>query len=351
MASDDWAVIIGINHYPDLGDLLGPENDAKAFFQWVNSKDGGDVPASQIRLVLSSNYTGPFDPGKARPTVADVEDHFIDLDVLAQNISAAGKGLKVGRRLYLYFSGHGCAPVFDEAALLMANATRGRLFHIPGRLWANWFYQAGYFEEVVLLMDCSRERYPRVALNVPPFIDVMSPDAVRGKRFYGFAAKWSGMSRERSMPDGKVHGAFSAALLEGLRGAASEPNGEITAVSLANYLYGNMKTFLAPEASSDPSISLEPDLVFDAKDRFVLARVPSEAIPTYSVTIELPDESKGRSVQILDSSFQRIAESQSGTSETWQLNLRRGIYLVRIEGLEWNRIFEVRGTGGVHVSR
>jgi hypothetical protein len=59
---------------------------------------------------------------------------------------AHGDGAVVGRRLYLYFAGHGFAPTDTETALLMANATRTRGgHHIPGRSYAEWFYRAGYF--------------------------------------------------------------------------------------------------------------------------------------------------------------------------------------------------------------
>ena len=41
MAADDWAVVVGVRSYPDLGHLDGPENDAQAFYQWVTAPGGG----------------------------------------------------------------------------------------------------------------------------------------------------------------------------------------------------------------------------------------------------------------------------------------------------------------------
>ncbi len=44
MAKDDWAIVVGIRFYPELDNLDGPENDAKAFRNWLVSPTGGAVP-------------------------------------------------------------------------------------------------------------------------------------------------------------------------------------------------------------------------------------------------------------------------------------------------------------------
>src|SRR5262249_3248208 len=159
-------------------------------------------------------------------------------------------GQRVGRRLYLYFSGHGCAPRFEEAAVLMANATRRRVYHLTGMPCADWFYRSGYFEEVVLLMDCCRGRYEKGGTYIPPWVDLTRPEVVdRSQRFYGLAAEWSRLARERVLPGGESRSVFTMALLAGLRGAAYDPATQftdpatgkrmarVTAASLKNYLY------------------------------------------------------------------------------------------------------------------
>ena len=359
MAADDWSLVVGINAYPELGDLNGPESDANDFYAWVTSASGGNVPGNQATLILSSqfnpaSFTGAND---AKPTVERVQQAFDDLVTKAQANQAAGQGLKVGRRLYLFFAGHGFAPVFDEVVLLMANATRIMAgYHIAGRLFANWYFRSGYFDEVVLFMDCCRESYPKAPLNVPPYIDITAPDApVIGKRFFGFGSKWSKNSWERMMPDGKVHGVFSYSLLQGLRGAAADPTGNITATSLGAYLYNNMKTFLAPEDVADPDIAKEPDLYYDPNtgNVFIFATVVPEKIP---VTIMLPTDATGKTVQILGDKFQSVV-SQSVTAAMappgkWQVSLLRGTYMVQIVGSASQKVFEVTGTeqGGLCVN-
>jgi uncharacterized caspase-like protein len=35
MACNDYALVVGISKYPALGDLSGPENDARDFRDWL----------------------------------------------------------------------------------------------------------------------------------------------------------------------------------------------------------------------------------------------------------------------------------------------------------------------------
>jgi hypothetical protein len=283
----DWAIVIGIWDYPDLGDLGGPENDARAFAAWVQSPTGGGVPAERVRLVLSSGFETAESASRAQPAPGHIEALFDELDDLAQASSGRGEGLRVGRRLYLYFAGHGCAPLLDESVLLTANATRRRAgYHIPGKPWANWFYRAGYFDEILLFMDCCRESYPQAPLNVPAYIDVTAPDAVeRGRRFYAFGTKWSRLSRERQMADGTVRGVFTSALMKGLEGAAAEPDGRITASSLAGYLFTGMKGFLSEGDLEDPLIPKTPDIeMHPAVDpEFVIVTAPASPSVSFEV--------------------------------------------------------------------
>ena len=139
MAQDDYAVVVGIAGYPKLGDLDGTENDAIAFSEWLVSADGGDVPRQNVKLVLSSDYPYNGRPTEALPTTALVDQKF---DELIED--GLGQGGRLGRRLYMFFAGHGIAPDIDETALLMANAAvpvrTGH--HIPARAYAKWFRRA-----------------------------------------------------------------------------------------------------------------------------------------------------------------------------------------------------------------
>ncbi len=262
-----------------------------------------------------------------------------------------GRGLRIGRRLYLYMSGHGFTPRDDQTGLLTANATRMRVgpgFHILGQYNADWFYKAGCFDEIVLFMDCCREIYQVPALNMP-YRDLIDEDAVnRVKRFYAFGTKWSRLSREKKI-DGVIHGVFTAALLKGLKGAACEPNsgGQITVDSLRNFLYNNMKNFLTPKELTDPDIPKEPDIP-NFGSSFVLATVP---VPKYPVTIHVPPDLVGKKAEILDGKDFNVVESTTAAPPVWPVSLERGKYLAEVlgDGLRRTTI-TVSGTGGVDVS-
>ncbi len=345
MGQRDWAVVVGIRHYPELGDLNGPENDALAFRDWLVAPNGGAVPQKQIQLILSSDFNVPFSSAvNAEPNTQRIQMAFENLQELATANSNKGNGLLVGDRLYIYMSGHGCAPRFKDAALLTANATRLRVgYHILGRLFAEWFMRSGYFNQVLLFMDCCRESFPQATPNIPPYIDVIAPEAIdTAKVFYGFGTKWSHLARERTI-NGKSRGVFTVALLAGLNGEACEPDGTITAASLGDYLYNNMKQFLKAEDLNDPEIAKEPDLEYDANagKSFVIATV---APPMYPIVIHLPPSAAGKKVEILGDKFQAVA-STNGVPPAWNVNLPRGMYMAQVLQSDLQTSFDVPGGG------
>jgi hypothetical protein len=362
-STDDWAIVVGISRYPELGDLGGPENDARKFYEWVTSPAGGGVPDVRAKPLLSSHFP-PFSKAiDALPTEEKVLRLFEELDELAQLRRAAGE-LTVGRRLYLYFCGHGCATDFEDAALIMANATPRRIYHVPGKPWADYFFRAGYFREIVLFMDCCRERQERVFPSIPPWLSQDLPEALdEGRRFYGFGAKWSRTVREKEYPlgSGKFRGVFTLALLDGLTGAAYDPTTQftdqatgklrahVTSSSLGNFLYNNLKSYLSLADMADPLIAKNPDLVYDreAVNSLIFATVD---VPLFSVEIRLPSGlrsgANGMLLQIRRENFAVILE-QYVAGRFLTVSLSRGNYEARIRGTgHEGRLFQVTGVTG-----
>ena len=105
----DYAVVIGIKDYPAFdadNPLTGPENDAQAFYDWLISADGGDVPSANVELIISSKCGSPFaDARTARPIVNEIQNAFENLQDIAARNEDKGNGYRVGRRLYIYMSG------------------------------------------------------------------------------------------------------------------------------------------------------------------------------------------------------------------------------------------------------
>ncbi len=118
MANGEWAIIVGINNYPDpdIGPLQGPETDALEFYRWVTNEQKLPVPnpddpkaplvpgVKQAKLILASHFGVPATSAiNAEPTVQAVYRAFDELDEIAVANSNAGGAMAVGERLYSVF--------------------------------------------------------------------------------------------------------------------------------------------------------------------------------------------------------------------------------------------------------
>lgn len=210
MATDDHAIVVGIGRYSSssLADLEGPVNDAEAVVEWLREPEGGDVPPGQIQTVTSAQFSG-----EPRPVANDLYGAFENLIDLGEQKNPA----PVGKRLYIFMSGHGFGPAVREAALLMANAAPRRWGHnICGGAVADYFAAGGLFEEIFLLMDCCRDALTPAKASVLPWDPEAGERPPASRWIYGFATGFD--SRTREMPiDGEVRGVFTTAVLEALR--------------------------------------------------------------------------------------------------------------------------------------
>ncbi len=230
----------------------------------------------------------------------------------------------------------------------MANATRRRLnYHVPGRVVANAFYRSGYFKEVILLMDCCRDSYPSAHLNVPPFVTTTAVNAaIDGKRFFGFGTKWSRKSRERVFGNA-TRGVFSVALMDALRGAAAEPNGDVSANSLGNWLYSNMQTYLEPVDLENPDIPKEPDLVWDRSvTDFIIAKTTPKK---YALTSTFALNLTGQTVSIMAGGDLTEIDKHIINGGPWTVQLPTGKYLVLVQNGQ-RKVVVINGKGAVDVS-
>ena len=303
MADDDYAIIVGIRRYPTLGappnqtmDLEGPDRDAADVEDWLLRADGGAVKAEHIRTIASSAYPDPFPGGHAAPRRSQVVKAFRWLDGIAAENSRTMTRFGVGRRLYLYLSGHGFARRRSDGSVFMADANRTTFAHLEAAAWADWFYRATYFDEYVLWMDCCMN--PEVPM--PPEdvgFGTVQPTS-SPPMFSAFAARFPSYSVEARMDDGQVHGAFTWALLTGLRGAAADPvTGEVRSGSLHDYLLNSMRSFMTAEQRQDPQVSKEPD--FGPVDDLLLATVKRASS---HVTLRFPPAAEGTGWRILTGS-------------------------------------------------
>lgn len=331
MSSEDRAILVGISRYPGLEDLDGPENDANDFAAWLRDPAGGAVPDEGITLILSSHYPAAPSVLDAQPTTEALVRAFAGL----WDEGLASRDGRVGRRLYIFMAGHGFAPDLKTAALLMANAAKSRLgLHIPGPSYADRFRQAGFFAEIVLLMDCCRDNLPQTPVHQPPFAVTTSPQPAN--YFYGFATTFSRRAREEPDADGRVAGIFTRALLAGLRGEAAQPaTGLITGASLAAYLYnvGGAGPPAAPPGpgSAVPPSRQDPELQFPAQPEIIWVE-GAAAPPSFTVRVSCSAATAGRTLQLLDGTLAPVTASSTGEAVVEWQGLAPGLYIIEVEG-------------------
>ena len=320
LAFEDYAIVAGINTYPSYSSLKGPVADARRFVKWL--KESAFVPDDQVRPVVSP-ASPPARLEDAQPKLDEISGEFVRLARLAYK-----KDLyRVGRRLYVFLSGHGIlptrtgAPDFNESALLMANTDQASLgYHLGGNAYAEWFRTAGVFDEVVLFMDCCRDWKDNVALT-PPAMPPIKPQRDAARRFYAAATQLDSKSWER--PFGtppEICGVFSHVLMEALESQLCDANGLLTGQVLAGQLY---KEVPALQNNQLPDISYKPE--FD----IVFARRTPPAVLQARVTFG--PALQGQQIELLGGSkYPNPDETHLASAVPWIVKpLKKGLYQLR----------------------
>jgi len=335
MALQDRALVVGINCYPAIGPLQGAEADARDFHGWVTDPTGGGVAPANATLILGR--LGPSGTARdAEPTRAQIEDFFRDVDAAANQNSAEGVGLAAGKRLYMFFSGHGFAPSFDRSAVLAANTTPTAPDNLACRLWADRLFAGGWFQEVLLFQDACRNRFGAGTL-MPPFLADRNAPGIA--RFYALAGQDGKLALEKPDSTGQNRGVFTLTLMEGLRGHARDPISKaITAASLKGYLQSNMKAKYTKAEQENEENAQIPD-VFDP-DPFVIVPAPPGVVAVTVFPVRITLAAAGLKAQITDGTFTVIARNEG--ARDWQLSLPIGLYKVAVDG-GGRKIFEVTG--------
>lgn len=343
----DFAIIVGIDHYPGFGatvdeanNLSGPDRDATKIYEWLTSKTGGNVPTENVTLIRTQDF-----PAAQNVLSAEPQLHRIQLAFQSLLLKPKQNG-RIGRRLYIYMSGHGFAPNRYEGGLFLANATSINTQNVYASGWLNWFQDSGYFEEFVLWMDCCMDRMFTILPEAIPFRRVGSIFHP-GPTMIAFAAPRPLKAVETEI-DGKVRGVFTYTLLKGLKGAAVEAStGTVTGASLGDYLLNAMKGFMRQEHLVDTEIAKEPEIV-KADKRIVLAAAPTAEEPKYHVIITAPGVADGEVLQLW-SGKSPVPSLLNITNGKATADLPRGLYLADIPAAALREGFEVNGSGSAEV--
>jgi hypothetical protein len=319
---NDWALVVGINHYPAAGvsPLEGAVHDAREFHRWVVDAKGGAVDPHQAKLLTSPATVRNGAAGPPRPVFSELLEFFEQM--------AARLGNATGRRLYIYLSGHGISPTGQEsirnAALLMANATAPHLWHnFPGNLWAEGARSAARFREVVLIMDCCRD-VKNNAMIMPHVFGEPVPDGKACWLVEAYATGWDSKARELVFPPAKKRrGVFTHSLLEVLRA------GRMTGTMLKESVRQHLALALQDEKKAQvPEFGRNEELariLFNEAADPPHTDVVIQGHPPGLPIIEYWPEGADQSVQAALDGW-----SQDGGS--WQGKLEPGMYELRLPG-------------------
>lgn len=353
MNDRDWAIVVGISDYTEtsLEKLEGPQNDAEEFYKWVVAEDGGGVPEkTQTKLLLSGRFK---EQGSTEPTATTVQALFDHLEEVKKQFMAEKKTRKpFGRRLWVYFSGHGFAPDIDDklTALLTVDAKAGEFHrsHVITSMLADACADQGFFEEIFMFADCCRTVMPVTQLNVKkPSAVITDRDQVR--KFYAYGARIGKESREWKVGE-QWRGVFTMTLLEGLKGGAVDRSMSppvITAESLNNFLHNNFANFMVPEDRDRPGIRREPEVVYEQRAaKLVIAPLPKKGfmnresvVTTYPVRVLNGSNAKDETFTI----SRRDHDDRTGkVGDT--VELEAGLYVLSIPTLFVLEAFEVNAS-------
>lgn len=314
--NEDFAIIIGINDYTPpnqkgLRTLQGAIRDAEEFEKWILSVSGGNVPASNIRKIISV-------PNPLKPLQDEIDDAFLAIE---QGVKTNGGNAK---RFYFYFAGHGLGTLdnTDDTALCLANWSEHRRHSaLSSESYKDFIKQYGYFEEIIFIADCCRNTKINIKPKSPTFAAIIpGPRAGRTKLFVAYATQYQDQSFEvESGTNSEMRGAFTKVLLNGLQGDAANGN-TIGADDLRDFLSKQ-----TPEEARLKGYKQFPDVTHTFPGNITLVTVPPRKV---NVKITFSQE-RNNDVELLDEELRLLDTLKAHENKDFDKQLLKGKYLLR----------------------
>lgn len=323
--ADHYAIVMGISTYPQIGSINYAMRDAARFLEWLAAADGGDIPLGNNIQVVPATDPRSFNPAdptslfQIKPIFEDVRRAFFQMGLRDAGFS--------GKRLYVYFAGHGIAPDFSDIGLLMANAARDLENECLGVLKTRQFFDNHpIFEEVIYILDCCRDRgLQEAAFELkPPPLNVNYNNAHLASRH---AVVMATTDRNQAFEDsnlahGEGGGVLTTALLEHLSGKGYYPGGNITTTTLDNYLEDRVPqlahTFGREQQAEVATYPPNQDIIF--------TRIPEAQIPTVELHI-YPETPIAGQIFLRNgdtmSEIDRVDASTCARQTPWILDLKK----------------------------
>jgi hypothetical protein len=347
----DYGIVVGIDLYPGLGSLEGAQRDAESFAGWLVDPDGGGLPSENVRTILTRQFHPPPPPRTALADPGSRRFYAAVCDLLMDEVGNL-RDFPVGRRLYLYFSGHGFQgdSNFEEAALYTANATFNLPEHIPGTREADAMRAAAAFQEIVLIMDCCRDvqltrRISEAWLCLPR----NETDGAAVRTCYAFAARRGYQAQERQI-EGNIQGVFTHVLLEALRRTPGDGEGRVTGQAIKNYIHNRWPDLVSSEISTSPRIEVD-----SANDVVLVVRpvgppeqaenTPDQLLTQVVFSLVSPVDD-GTEVVVMDGQLREIKRLPVRDNSA-SCRLVPGIYKASIDGTNRQKLFQAIG-GDTH---
>jgi hypothetical protein len=315
---DDYALVIGLNDYPEFGSqgrpLAGAIEDAERFATWLkDAKTGGGLPGDNCREILST--PNPLAPNKLGIDLA--------LSSLIKRATDAGGG----RRLYFYYSGHGQAKSPHDVALCLCHwSALFRYAALSSASYQAMLLRCSPFAELVMLLDCCRIRSIDATGGESEIGCAVPVESAGNKRFMlAFATEFQNAAMEAEVDESVteegpvVRGHFTEALLAALKGGAARPAGGVTAGELKRYLELNVPR-IAREYDHVQNAQVITDFSQDAQPVF------GSALPEANFRIEFSPPRAGEMV-LEGPDLEEIRRGDASTGP-WELALQKGRYLL-----------------------
>jgi Caspase domain len=290
-SSVDFALVVGIDHYPRFRSLAGAITDATTIHAWLCDPGGGRVDPANARLIVSR-------PQPAAPIQDEIDEQIVELLTAARTIGG-------GRRFYFHFSGHGVmspSESGEDVALLLAKWSRTMVrLALSTDEYRGALGAMGLFEEIVIFLDCCRSLSDHV-VGLPPTFWVAPPERRCATRTFLAYATQAGRTAFEECSEVVWQGMFTKRLLTILQ---RSPGG-IEAADLKNALEIERATQPAQIQNG-----LVPGSTFGRNG--VLPRLEVRFVTA-----------TGR-VWLVDGKYQVVAQ-RDANSEPWILQLPAGLY-------------------------
>src|SRR5215203_724565 len=219
----NWAIVIGIDKYwSDDAHLHGAVHDALAMREWLLEPACGNVPPENLVLVTEAGPVSPAVPAELNPLGGTKSNIILAVNSLIERSGGQGD------RLYFFFAGHGLTARVsnrDESALMATDFNFVNTDHSIAlrSLWE--YFETTQFADQFFFVDACRnvpmwehDEFEIGRWTLPRTRDPGQPPV---QQFILYATSPKLRAAEVRDQPGEDHGAFTGALLDGLRGAGA----------------------------------------------------------------------------------------------------------------------------------